>query len=129
MLGGNNLGVNDPRRMGKTVWLDLFCAQPGDGFEAVKIDFEGVQSAEEFLIRAVDRPAQAPQPATPARCQSSRRCSTTSRSPADPVTIKTGVSTRSPTDLLGETIRSIDAHLGDEVLLVIAMDEVPIAIS
>lgn len=50
---GNNLGLTDPRRMGKTVWLDLFCADPGDGLAAVKIDFEGVRTSEEFLLRAV----------------------------------------------------------------------------
>lgn len=44
------------------------------------------------------------------------------------IKVKIGVSTRTPTDLLGETIRSVDEHLGDGVLLVIAMDEVPLAI-
>ena len=128
MLSGNNLGVNDPRRMGKTVWLDLFCAQPGDGFEAVKIDFEGVQTAQEFLIRAV----------TGLRKHSSLPHQAVAKLKAlfdnvevggGPVTVKTGVSTRSPTDLLDETIRSIDGHLSDKLLLVLAMDEVPIAIA
>ena len=53
LRSGSNLGVNDPRRMGKTVWLDVFCAEPGDGFAAVKIDYEGVCTAEEFLLRTV----------------------------------------------------------------------------
>jgi hypothetical protein len=53
LLADNNLCVNDPRRMGKTVWLDVFCDQPGEGFDAVKIDFEGVQTVNEFLLRAV----------------------------------------------------------------------------
>lgn len=128
MLGDNNLAISDPRRMGKTVWLDLFCARPGHGFEAVKIDFEGVQTAEQFLIRAV----------TSLRLHSSlpRQVVTKLKALFDnvevtggPVAIKTGVSTRTPTDLLDETIRSVDAHLSDSVLLVIAMDEVPIAIA
>jgi hypothetical protein len=38
---------------GKTVWLDRFCARPGDGFIAVKIDYEGVRTSEEFLLRTV----------------------------------------------------------------------------
>lgn len=56
--------------MGKTVWLDMFCLDPGDGLSAIKID-----------------------------------------------------------ELLAETIRSVDDHLPDGTILVLAMDEVPIAIS
>jgi hypothetical protein len=41
--------------MGKTVWLDLFCADPGDGLVAVKIDHEGVRTSEEFLLRTASR--------------------------------------------------------------------------
>src|SRR5438270_4339865 len=51
---GNNLLLNDPRRMGKTVWLELFCTDPGVEVVAVKIDYEGVRSREEFLLRTIE---------------------------------------------------------------------------
>lgn len=127
MRRGNNLGLNDPRRMGKTVWLDMFCDEPGDGFEAVKIDYEGVRTAHEFLVRTVAElrkhrglPSQA--------VTKLKALFDNFEITGGPVTVKRGVATRSPTDLLDETIRSVDAHLGDDSLLVIAMDEVPIAI-
>jgi hypothetical protein len=127
MLDDNNLCVNDPRRMGKTVWLDLFCDQPGDGFAAVKIDFEGVCTAEEFLIRTVSQLGK--HRSLPRQAFTKLKALFDNvEVTAGPVTVKAGVSTRSPTDLLDEVIRSVDAHLVD-VLLVIAMDEVPIAIA
>lgn len=127
---GNNLGLNDPRRMGKTVWLEMFCADPGDGLTAVKIDFEGVRTSEEFLLRTVatlgihrSLPRQAA-----AKLVALFDGVELSAPLPGLVSVKTGVSTRAPTDLLNETIRSVDDHLADGLLLVIAMDEVPIAI-
>lgn len=127
MRGGNNLGLNDPRRMGKTVWLDLFCDDPGEGFEALKIDYEGVRTAEEFLIRTVTELSKHRTLPNQALTKLKALFDNVELA-AGPVTVKTGVSTRAPTELLEETLRSVDAHLGDEILLVIAMDEVPIAI-
>jgi hypothetical protein len=126
MAAGNNLGLNDPRRMGKTVWLDLFCADPGAGFEAVKIDFEGVRTCEEFLIRTVA--ALSKHQTLPGQAMRKIRAMFDSVEISGPVTVKVGISTRAPTDLLAETIRSVDEHLDAGVSLVIAMDEVPIAI-
>jgi hypothetical protein len=126
-LGGNNLGLNDPRRMGKTVWLDMFCHHPGDGFDAVKIDYEGVRTAEEFLLRTVGELRKHRSLPDQAFAKLKALFENVEIS-AGPVTVKPGVATRAPTDLLGETIRSIDEHLPDDVLLVILMDEVPIAI-
>ena len=48
---------------------------------------------------------------------------------AGPLTVKTGVATRSPLVLLSETIHSVDEHLPDGLLFVVAMDEVPMALS
>ena len=128
LRGGNNLSLNDPRRMGKTVWLDLFCDEPGDGFLAVKIDFEGVRTSEEFLLRAVgalSRHRNVPQQAL-TKLKALFDGVEVSGS-VSVVSVKVGVSTRAPTDLLEQTIRSVEDHLDDDVLLVIAMDEVPIA--
>ncbi|MDQ3935266.1 MAG: hypothetical protein M3340_11635 [Actinomycetota bacterium] len=127
LRGGNNLGLNDPRRMGKTVWLDMFCHEPGEGFEALKIDYEGVLTAREFLLRTVgDLSTHRSLPKQVFGKLTALFDNVEVN--AGPVTIKPGVATRAPTELLDETIRSVDDHLDDGVVLVIAMDEVPLAI-
>ena len=113
--------------MGKTVWLDVFCHEPGDGFVAVKIDYEGVRSAREFLMRTVT--ALRAHRSLPSRPEKLRALFENVEITGGLVSVKAGVSTRAPTELLDETIRSVDAHLPDDVLLVIAMDELPIAIA
>jgi hypothetical protein len=125
LQGGNNLSLNDPRRMGKTVWLDLFCTDPGDGFLAVKIDFEGVRTSEEFLLRAVSGLSR--HRSVPQQAVTKLKALFDGIEVSGPVNVKVGVSTRAPTELLEQTIQSVDDHLDDDVLLVIAMDEVPIA--
>lgn len=128
LRAGNNLLVNDPRRMGKTVLLDLFCDEPGDGFAAVKIDYEGVQTAGEFLLRTVT--ALRGHRSLPRQAAAKLKALFENvELTGGPVSLKVGVSTRAPTDLLHETIRSVDTHLPDDVLLVIAMDELPIALA
>ncbi len=128
LLDDNNICVNDPRRMGKTVWLDLFCSAPGEGLEAVKIDYEGVRTTEVFLTRTVEglRAHRTLPGKAKAKLQALFE---NAELGAGPVTIKAGVSTRTAIDLLDETVRSVDAHLADDVMLVIAMDEVPLAIA
>jgi hypothetical protein len=126
LTGGNNLSLNDPRRMGKTVWLDLFCADPGNGLLAVKLDFEGVQSSKEFLLRAVAGLRQ--HHSVPRQAIDRLRALFDGIEVEGPVSVKVGVSTRTATELLEQTIHSVEHHLADDVLLVIAMDEVPIAI-
>lgn len=127
LRGDNNLALTDPRRMGKTVWLDLFCADPGDGMTAVKIDYEGVPSCEEFLLRTVA--ALGVHRSLPSRAAAKLNALFDGVEVEGPVKVKVGVSTRTPTDLLSEAIRSVDDHLGEGNLLVIAMDEVPLAIA
>ena len=129
LLGDNNLGLTDPRRMGKTVWLDLFCANPGPGLEAVKIDYEGVRTSEELLVRTVA--ALGTYRSLPRQASAKLKALFDGVGVEAPGLIKVnvGVSTRTPTDLLRETVRSVDDHLdADDALLVIAMDEVPLAI-
>jgi hypothetical protein len=126
LRAGNNLGLNDPRRMGKTVLLDVFCATPPDGLLAVKIDYEGVGSTEEFLTRTVEK--------LRSHAGTGRRAVAALGSLFDnlevgagPVAIKVGVASKGPTALLIETVHAVARHL-DGKTLVIAMDEVPIAI-
>ncbi len=113
--------------MGKTVWLDLFCANPGDGFAALKMDFEGIQTSEEFLLRAV-RGLHGHQ-GLPRRARAKLASLFDGiEVAAASITIKKGVSTRAATDLLSDTVDAVDEHLEPGELLVIAMDEVPIAV-
>lgn len=128
---GTNLGINDPRRMGKTVWLDVFCAEPGPGLLAVKIDYEGVRTSEEFLLRTVK--ALAAHQGTPQRARARlaalfQGVEVAAGVPGTPISVKVGVSSRSATDLLGETLAAVADHLDEGVVLVVAMDEVPVAI-
>ena len=127
LRSANNLALTDPRRMGKTVWLDLFCTDPGDGLTSVKIDYEGVQTSEEFLTRTVA--ALSAHRGLPRHAASKLKALFEGIEIEGPVKVKVGVSTRTPTDLLSEAIRSVDDHLDEAVLLVIAMDEVPLAIA
>jgi hypothetical protein len=127
---GNSLSLNDPRRMGKTVWLDLFCATPGDGLHAIKLDYEGVHSSDEFLTRTVEGLGR--YRSLPEQARKKLGALFDGLEVSGPmqlkVRVKPGVATRTPTDLLQQTIGSVDDHLEDGILLVIAMDEVPIAI-
>ncbi len=127
LLEGNNLLLNDPRRMGKTVWLDMFCLEPGDGLTAVKIDYEGVQSSEEFLLRTVDGLSR--HRGMPSKAREKINALFDRFETVGPITIRAGVASRSRTELLAETIRGIDDHVPQGTTLVIAMDEVPIAIA
>lgn len=129
LAAGNNLLLNDPRRMGKTVWLDLFCAAPGDGLGAVKIDYEGVRTTDEFLMRTVQ--GLSAHRGLPSKAREKFRAlfeNLEVTGSVGPISVKPGVASRSRTELLAETIRSVDDHLAEGTTLVIAMDEVPIAI-
>jgi hypothetical protein len=125
---GNNLLLNDPRRMGKTVWLDLFCASPGDGLTAVKVDYEGVHTTEEFLMRTVQ--GLSAHRSLPSKARDKFRAlfeNLDLTGSLGPIQVRPSVTSRSRRDLLADVISSVDDHL-DDAMLVIAMDEVPIAI-
>lgn len=46
---GVDIVINDPRRMGKTCLLDRFAHLTTAPWTTVKIDYEGVATADEFL--------------------------------------------------------------------------------
>ena len=126
--GRNNLCLNDPRRMGKTVWLDLFCRDPGEGITAVKIDYEGVNTSEEFLLRTVA--GLRSHSGLPAQTFAKLRAMFDGvELAAGPISIKAGLVPRGPLALLSATVRGVEEHLSGDGIFVIAMDEVPIAIS
>ena len=115
--------------MGKTVWIDMFCADPGDGLIAIKIDYEGVKTTEGFVLRTVQ--ALAPHQGLPRKTLEKLRgmFEFDVAVAAGPVRVKAGVASRSPAALLEETFVSVNDHVPPNVLIVIAMDEVPLALA
>lgn len=124
LLSGKDIALTDPRRLGKTYWLRVLALRTTE-FEVVMIDYEGVTTAEEFLLR------------TAAALRDFQGLSKTARErlrimfsgfelAAGPVTLSAAAGTQSPNKLLADTIAAVEAHAARP--LVIAMDEVPIAI-
>jgi len=129
LVANNNLALTDPRRMGKTVWIDMFCADPGDGLIAIKVDYEGVKTSEGFVLRTVQ--ALAPHQRLPRKALEKLRgmFEFDVTVAAGPVRIKPGIASRPPAALLEQTFSRVNEHVADDVLLVIAMDEVPMALA
>lgn len=133
LLAGNNLALTDPRRMGKTFWMSHFCHVTPD-FVPVIIDYEGVRTAEEFLLRTAGA-LEGHQGVT----GSAKRLLRSFFDGMDEasigldsvnlgvVQIKVGVRGLSATDLLSRVVLAVDRHAGERPLLV-CMDEVPLAI-
>ena len=48
-----NILLSDPRRMGKTFWMQTFAAHlnAGKKYKAIFVDYQGVNSTEEFLTK------------------------------------------------------------------------------
>jgi hypothetical protein len=112
--------------MGKTVWLDLLCDQPPDELLLAKADYEGVRTTEEFLLRTIA--ALRDHRSVPRRAITAIGSLFDGLEIESPyVTIRKGLKPKSRTDLLSDAVRVVDQHL-DGRILVIAMDEVPIAI-
>ncbi|MDH4146779.1 MAG: hypothetical protein OEY23_16595, partial [Acidimicrobiia bacterium] len=126
MRNGSSLLLSDPRRMGKTALLDRLCNHPGVGLTAVKIDYEGVHSQEEFFRRTVsglrahqrirERVEQAVGPYVEFEGK------------LGPVKIKAAFAAKPANALLVDVIGSVDARIDAGELVVIAMDEVPLAV-
>ena len=53
LLAGSNLLLTDPRRMGKTFWMHTFAARE-QSFHSYFIDYEGVETADGFLIKTAE---------------------------------------------------------------------------
>jgi len=112
--------------MGKTWWLKHFCAT-ATAFTPVYIDYQGVKTCEEFLVRTAQ--ALGKQRSLPGRVQSllTSLFENIEEVGAGPVTIKTGVRSQTPTALLISTVLAVNANAEDKPVLV-CMDEVPWAI-
>lgn len=126
LLNGSNLLLNDPRRMGKTYWLSYFAETTRD-FDPVLIDYEGVRTREEFLLRTVE--------ALRKNHHFGNRYLETLKAFFDnfdttfgsgPVKVKVALQHQSPAKLLADALVAVSENSPTTVL--ICMDEVPLAL-
>jgi hypothetical protein len=128
LLSGQNLIVTDPRRMGKTSFLARLVLLARPRSHAIKIDFEGVTSAQEFFLQLCT--------GLLGFAETSHRVKKaltgvfeSLEMQAGPLRIATGMKDRSATELLERVIASVDDQLRDDKkLLILALDEVPQAV-
>ena len=129
LLAGTNLLLSDPRRMGKTYWMRYFCATTLD-FTSVFIDYEGVSSTQEFLLRTVESLKHVSGLANKARSWlSSLFDNFEVTATTGPVQMKKTFENSSPIKLLTDVVTGLDDRLaGENKPVLICMDEVPLAI-
>jgi hypothetical protein len=128
---GVNLLLGDPRRMGKTFWMKHFFATTEEDFKSIHIDYEGVRTSEEFLLRTVRALGSAKSLPKRAREALSGIFDNfgTVEGAAFGVSLKIGVKGRSATSILEQVIDTLGSapdKAGKGWL--IGMDEVPLAI-
>lgn len=125
---GTNLLLTDPRRMGKSSWITHFCATT-KLFSPVYIDYQGVRSCEEFLVRTAE--ALAREANIPGRARRALGAFFDNigleEVKVGPVAVKVGVRSMSATALLTNVVMSVNEHAVDRPVLV-CMDEVPWAV-
>lgn len=128
LRAGTNLALTDPRRMGKSSWIEYFCAKT-TAFAPVYIDYQGVRTADEFLIRTAEKLGR--EQSLPRKARSALTAFFDNLGveevTAGPVKVRIGVHSLSATELLRNTLMAVNEHATDRPVLV-CMDEVPWAI-
>lgn len=127
LQAGNNLLINDPRRMGKTALLSRLCNRPGPSTLAVLIDYEGVTSTADFLYRTVAS-LKVHQEIWKRAADAVRTFFDELELERGPIRVKMTCAHRDPAALLIDIIRGVNARLETGEQLIVAMDEVPLAI-
>jgi len=129
LLAGTDLLLSDPRRMGKTYWMRYFCATTTD-FTPVFVDYEGVSSTQEFLLRTVEALKHVSALADKARSWlSSLFDNFEITATTGPVGMKKTFENSSPIKLLTDVVMGLDdREAGERRPVLICMDEVPLAI-
>jgi hypothetical protein len=127
LADGNNLVINDPRRMGKTSFLSRLEFLATSGLTVIYVDYEGVQSSAEFLRRTVSC-LRREQPLWARTVDSLRAFFDNIDVDAGPITVSASFSERSPSELVEQVIKRVgDAlHSGERVVL--CLDELPLAL-
>lgn len=129
---GNNLLITDPRRVGKTATLTRLVNEPrveGDRLLSVMIDYEAAFTVEDVLIRTVKALASHDKLWRRVKKATTTLVDVTAGAGPISVRVKAAHADRPRYAILDDLLASINETLdqGDE-LLVIVMDEVPLAI-
>lgn len=124
---GTNFIISDPRRMGKTATLIRLCNEPGPGIDALLINLEGVSSITEIAERTFD--------AIRRHRRLRDRAGGVLKTFIEHVSVQAGpiklsdfAQTLTPLVALERAFASIDDSLDDGELLIVALDEVTVAI-
>lgn len=131
---GTNLLLADPRRMGKSQWLHHFAGASQASMRIVVIDYEGAETSGDFLSRTVEALVGAlPHHRRAWETVAAFMNNVEVTGKAGPVSIKKAFKGVDPATLFERTIGALanevrSASEAGETRLVIAMDEVPIAI-
>ena len=124
---GTNLLLTDPRRMGKTFWMDYFASQEA-GFHCYSINYEGVFTIHDFLIKTTNSLIK--ERALPERVLTKLRTIFNNCdiefSPGF-LTLKPFHHQTSPHALLTSVLTALDND-EDDAIPVVMMDEIPLAI-
>ena len=126
LAAGANLLLTDPRRMGKTFWMHNFAAREKD-FRSYLIDYEGVCTVEDFLIRTAESLVDDGPLPTKAISTLKTIFDNFDIELSGPLTIKSRHRQTSPHRLLTDILRTLDED-DDEVIPLVMMDETPMAI-
>ncbi|MDR1852106.1 MAG: hypothetical protein LBR21_05570 [Propionibacteriaceae bacterium] len=130
---GQNIILNDPRRMGKTFWMVTFAAEMEntDQLQVVWIDYMGVDTVDEFLRKTVDALVKLrSMPEQVLKYLGGLFENVSGEAASGPLKIKAEVRQASALELLGNVLTKVDEEIGacKQLPLVIAMDEVPDAV-
>lgn len=128
LLAGSNLLLTDPRRMGKTFWMDCFASQEA-GFHCYSINYEGVFTIHDFLIKTTNSLIK--ERGLPERVLTKLRAIFNNCdiefSPGF-LTLKPFHHQTSPHTLLTSVLTALDNN-EDDAIPVVMMDEIPLAIN
>ena len=124
---GANLLLTDPRRMGKTFWMHTFAARE-KRFHCYFIDYEGVFTVNDFLIRTADALIKGGKLPSRAFQKLKTIFDNCDIEISSPITIKSYHRQTSPHVLLTDILSTLDGEENDVIPLVM-MDEVPMAVN
>ena len=124
---GANLLLTDPRRMGKTFWMHTFAARE-KRFHCYFIDYEGVFTVNDFLIRTADTLVKGGKLPSRAFQKLKTIFDNCDIEISSPITIKSYHRQTSPHILLTDILSTLDGEENDVIPLVM-MDEVPMAVN
>lgn len=124
---GNNILVADPRRFGKSSALERFVNEPGSGLVAVRVKVEGTNSADELLRRIIESLLRH-QGAGPRLKQVFKHFLSDSTINTGPIEWNPTFAERDRVQLLGQVLAAVAQKFGDDEVLVVVLDEIPLAI-